>query len=194
MTDLEWAWAAGFFDGEGTTSLHPKGVLWVSLHQVDIERTQRFARIISGNIWEEPRNGRLPIQRATATGRAAKRALDGMWPHLSTDKKRQALTAIGRLCSQEFLVSKPAACWDDEPAARRMCARGHSMVGAYIDTDGQRECVKCRRLRRAAYKAGIKLPAIRWYRNPEWWIPGKECAADVPYWLTEYPVEKEVAA
>lgn len=193
MTDLEWAWAAGFFDGEGTTCLHPKGVLWVSVHQIDVERAERFARIVSGKMRAERRPGRPAIQRITTLGRDAKHALDGMWPYLSTDKRHQALTAIDRLCSPEFLVNKPAACWDDESAARSMCARGHSMTGAYIGSKG-RDCLKCIQLRRAARKTGIKLPAFCWYRNPEWWIPGKECTADVPYWLADDSAERKVAA
>lgn len=193
MTDIEWACAAGFFDGEGTTYLHSKGVLWVSLHQIDTERTQRFARIICGGIKSQHRPGRPPMLCVTATGRGAKKALDGMWPHLSGGKQHQALLAIGRLCSPEFLVSKPAACWDDEPAARCMCSRGHSMADACINVDGQRECMKCIRLRRFARKTNTTLPAIRWYRNPEWWVPGKECAADVPYWLAGNPAVRKVA-
>lgn len=190
----EYAWCAGFFDGEGSTVLHPKGIVEISVPQVDVRPLLRFQQALGGGIRPERSSGTGGlINRLSVRGRPGFVALERMWPFLCQPKREQANRALDRLCSLERLVNRPAACWDDEPAARDRCSRGHSMADAYDGHHG-RDCASCILLRRSYHKAGRDLPpAPRWYRNRAWWTPGQPAPETAPYWLPHL-VAEEIAA
>lgn len=109
MVSTELAWAAGFFDGEGTTFLRKErrhkggttGKMYpltspvLSVAQVELEPLDRFARAVDGRRPGgpyKPRNDRSrPYHRWDACGRpSVHRILSLLWPYLSGPKKEQA--------------------------------------------------------------------------------------------------------
>ena len=91
--EREIAWAAGFFDGEGCTTICGRQVR-IQVKQVDPRPLERFYAAIGkvGTIRLEPRRGgSRPIyvwyaQRAGVVFHV----LDRLWPYLSEPKKEQA--------------------------------------------------------------------------------------------------------
>jgi hypothetical protein len=143
----EIAWAAGFFDGEGSTSCPHQGrrgrSLQMAIGQVSRYNLQRFAATVQCGSIHAPRIlfGRQPISRWVAYGHSAHCALKLLWPYLGEDKQDQALSAL--------------FCW----ATRRVnktygfCERGHDMnaTGRYRD-----QCLICKTLRRT----GRNVPPV----------------------------------
>lgn len=102
MTERDYAWAAGLFDGEGSTFLkHGRRgcTLAVQLAQSgeDIPTLERFFDVANvGRLYGPYEMGerRAPQVRWTAHGAEAMIALRLMWPHLSRPKRAQATAAI----------------------------------------------------------------------------------------------------
>lgn len=96
MDDLEVAWAAGFFDGEGWTGLdrRPAGAyLRVAISQKDRRPLVRFAQALGlGSVPTKPaKNGMYHWRAAGPTARAA---LELLLPRLSEPKREQAEAAL----------------------------------------------------------------------------------------------------
>lgn len=89
------AWAAGFFDGEGCTTLgrhRDKPVAFtIQVKQVDIRPLLRFQRAVGdvGRIYIEKRKDRADIHNWRAQGRDAMTAMGLLWPWLSEPKQEQ---------------------------------------------------------------------------------------------------------
>lgn len=108
MVKCEVAWAAGFFDGEGCTSLHRAKVggriydhVRVTVGQVNRETLERFRQAIGGRgringPYERGANnvGHKPIWRYQAHGDTALTVLKVLWPYLSKPKQEQANAVI----------------------------------------------------------------------------------------------------
>lgn len=145
--DVERAWAAGFFDGEGSTICVeiPRECRRLDLvvGQVNRDNLVRFQAAVGGEgVIGKPRflPGRKPIQQFVATGESAQRCLRVIWPFLSAEKREQAIRALVK--------------WSFRPVTNRgnlpVCRRRHVLadVGVYIAPDGAHECLACRALRR----------------------------------------------
>lgn len=94
--DLERAWAAGYFDGEGSTSTtHAGHGFHLTVSSIERENLERFQAALDGvgNIggpYQKATN-RKPIYCYRLYGMAATReALMKMWPYLSEAKRAQA--------------------------------------------------------------------------------------------------------
>lgn len=145
---LEPAWAAGFFDGEGTTNcVIMKGghrSLSLTIGQVNRDNLFRF-KVAVGEIGTVSRpyskNHKRPISRFRAYGKDAHAVIIRLWPYLGEEKREQAFKALF------------AYVW--RPVGHRggldRCVRGHiyAEVGRYIDPNGDKECLVCRQLRRS---------------------------------------------
>src|SRR5262245_61623549 len=107
MIVCEQAWAAGFFDGEGTTRAHRRKydsriVLSVRVQatQADPRALERLRAAVGGEgsiRLERMRPGRPGdrlMWRWSADTRSALRALHAMWPWLGPVKRDQARVAI----------------------------------------------------------------------------------------------------
>ena len=108
--EINLAWAAGFFDGEGSTIVTKDGTLVMSLGQCSTEVLDKFSVTLGqGKIygpyeqklgwsskWEWKLCGKYQVAEAMAD----------MWPHLGTIKKNQFLTAL----SMAKDVSRPGYC------------------------------------------------------------------------------------
>ena len=109
MHSIELAWAAGFFDGEGTTGTEcyvpglgrgaPRLRLALSAPQVDPRPLQRLSAALGvGSLSLRPARGNArPIWRWRCNGGAAERALSALWPYLSEPKREQAMRAVERI-------------------------------------------------------------------------------------------------
>jgi len=99
--DLEIAWAAGFYEGEGSISACGGHHLILSLGQVDIEPLGRFATAMPSGAISGPKKqnsalSRKPFYQFQANGEGALNCIRAMWPNLSTRRREQALRAFVR--------------------------------------------------------------------------------------------------
>jgi hypothetical protein len=143
MNDItEIAWAAGLFDGEGTTfTTSDHHSLQLSLAQVNRQNLERFQRAVGGlGRIHRPihHTDRQPISKFAAYGPDAWVVIQVLNPFLGQEKRDQALRA---LLSYSFRTVK---------SRQGFCQRGHeyAKVGAYLNPSRGRECVACRRHRR----------------------------------------------
>jgi hypothetical protein len=149
MTPItERAWAAGFYDGEGSTHATTNGAsLQISIAQVDARPLRRFASAVgeeNGLIRVVPARG--PISRRAVHvlrlyGDRAIGVLQVLWPFLSEQKRDQALTALSSYGWRSVA----------HRGGLRTCGRGHDQTqfAPYRSSDGSGECSECRRLRRS---------------------------------------------
>lgn len=152
----ELAWAAGFFDGEGSTFARTERGrpgyrrLVVSVGQAGTDRRPhvlvRFRRAVAlGRIGQRDSDG---VYRLRASGSSAHALIALLWPHLGAIKRRQAAAAL-RHVSAPIEVRQP---W----RRRRSTARTEELAWAagFMDAEG------CFGLARAARRAD----GSRWYR------------------------------
>ncbi len=102
--ELELAWAAGFFDGEGSTNISKTKTGWylrISIVQNDREVLDRFHKAIGGlgkvtgpNQYSYNKN---PWYRYSLVGSKAHAALGLLFPYLSSIKRAQALAVIEKI-------------------------------------------------------------------------------------------------
>ena len=122
----ELAWAAGFFDGEGSTvcqSIKDGRYLRVGLPQKEREPLDRFQRAVGGGSVNGPYRG---VYNYSACGQKALAVLGQLWPYLCTTKRVQALTAAKtltplRTCHQP--AKRDPICTVDG-CDKRHCAQG----------------------------------------------------------------------
>lgn len=94
---MELAWAAGFFDGEGSTTIQgtPRSpCLTVKLSQVDPRPIRRFFAAIGelGHLngpYEQKAERGQPYYWWAANGRYAEAVIGLLWPFLSEPKREQ---------------------------------------------------------------------------------------------------------
>lgn len=94
---FEYAWCAGLFDGEGTTSVlaaqrdrykYPR----MSMAQKDINVLSRFQKSIGGKIYKSKTRDIYNWNLYKYTD--VEDALNKMWPHLDQLKKEQAVKVL----------------------------------------------------------------------------------------------------
>lgn len=109
MRELDLAWAAGFFDGEGTTSnLKAKrdkySYLRCSISQKNPELLEKFLAIFKvGKIYKS--KTRNIYSWNCYTYEESILVLNQMWPYLGEQKKLQAITADSNKTSTGRFVS-----------------------------------------------------------------------------------------
>src|SRR4051812_26863754 len=127
---LELAWAAGFFDGEGSTVVSPSHrSLMVTISQVERANLFRFRAAVGGaGSISAPRAlpKRQPISAWRVYAAGGQFVLQRLWPYLGEAKRGQALRALTRVLFSSCLGGRR-----DGTATR--CKRGHeySLVGVY---------------------------------------------------------------
>lgn len=110
----ELAWAAGFFDGEGSTCLRlhrpkrlgnsPNPVLYLCVSQKDRRALDRFRAALGGVGSIYGPDKRAGIHRFQVGQRKARRAVELMWPWLGEVKREQAIAAIAGYTEMRGLV------------------------------------------------------------------------------------------
>jgi hypothetical protein len=150
---LELAWAAGFFDGEGSTFLQKPektrpdapSTVKMSISQVCKGNLVRWQAAvgegsITGPYQQHGLNARPHWKLDVASGRV-KATLDKLWPYLGEEKKRQADAALANGRVARGLLRD-----------RDVCIHGHPMKASkgYIRPNGRitdtKICLTCRRL------------------------------------------------
>lgn len=123
MIELDYAWAAGFFDGEGS----------ITIHQPSAERSHRFA-IMIGNTRIEPllkmsklfggrvtsyrvELGKQPAWKWSRAGKSAIPALQAMLPYL-VNKRVEAELALEFIATIRLRSNRWEPLRDDEIALR----------------------------------------------------------------------------
>lgn len=155
---VEVAWAAGFFDGEGTTCItryqpknqsSPAAVLTLGVTQADPEPLERFRRavggfgVVNGPYLYKNGNQKKPQWRYRVSGLARVEYVYGLIaPHLCSPKREQATAAIAAMRAQQVRPGRPTV---------EYCKRGHDLgvVGRKL-RNGDRRCHRCEQLRSLA--------------------------------------------
>ncbi len=112
-SDTERAWAAGFFDGEGSVSVHrdkrPGRRLGISLsiEQTDIRPLERFkaatgwhGNVVARPLPRAPRRKRM--FRIFATNESTLRVMAALWPWLSEPKREQFEAVIRQIPEDRY--------------------------------------------------------------------------------------------
>jgi hypothetical protein len=110
------AWAAGFFDGEGSTYVvvqHGRyAYLNMTVSQVDREPLDRFVELLGGRVNGPYVKGpqRSELYQWTLTGLPnTLRALHALWPYLTMAKRQQAVRAVRKLGPTRLVQLRRAA-------------------------------------------------------------------------------------
>ena len=140
---LDLAWAAGFYDGEGSVSFRKphaktKANVAISITQKDPELLHRWAAIlrdhgIQPGVVGEPRHLQGTRQLQVFGFERVQMAMCILWPWLGTVKRRQFARAMWTLLSHR-----------DDPFYRlkgRLCRKGHD---DWLMTKRGRICRTCR--------------------------------------------------
>jgi hypothetical protein len=90
MTEIEWAWAAGFFDGEGHCSFTGRHLI-LTISQVDRRPLDRFRAAVGdfGTIGGPYRLEKFPYYSFRAGVREVDIIIDLLWAYLSEPKREQ---------------------------------------------------------------------------------------------------------
>ena len=125
VSETDYAWAAGFFDGEGHTG-YISGIRYradrrskeATYHYLEIAISQaskdgvpevlvKFQSIVGGSIFGpyEARTRITPLYKWCARNNAARRILKQLWPYLGTVKRKQAINTnqlliVGKLVGE----------------------------------------------------------------------------------------------
>jgi hypothetical protein len=143
----ERAWAAGFFDGEGSTSprlYKGRPGIALSVGQKDRELLDRFAATVGcgaiyGPHFDRRAEGRFRFDFAASGPTSVRQILGLLCPYLGKVKRRQALEAFDKYRS----AFGERGLLDGRP---RRCPNGHVYErGSFkIDGRGARQCQECR--------------------------------------------------
>lgn len=146
-TEIDWAWASGFYEGEGTCVFIPthfdrkvpSGRVEFKVSQVDKEPLLRFAWAVGeGNILGPYPNGQgnQPIYQWTVNKPATiKAVMSKMWPWLSDRRKAQYADAL----------EKMQVVYDLRAERNKSCRKG------LHPKDGPGKCLECRKVARSAW-------------------------------------------
>jgi hypothetical protein len=99
--EIDRAWAAGFYEGEGSISACGGGRLILSIGQTEREPLDRFERAMPSGAISGPKRQTSPLSRKPffqfqANGEGAMNCIRILWPNLSRRRQTQALRALTR--------------------------------------------------------------------------------------------------
>lgn len=155
---LELAWAAGFFDGEGCTHLskyerYGKPHCYVTMTVVQVERQnlERWQRAVGAGTIGGKRRHKLstkPFYSLTVSSSRVPRVLELMWPYLGEAKKHQA-----EECLRVGKVGRSRV------SERECCVNGHPYTpdNIYLTVRGRVRCKVC--VKAADLRARLKKRA-----------------------------------
>ena len=113
-TDLELAYAAGLFDGEGCIYVHPRKCYpYLHVQMADREPLDFLQRIFGGKIYPKKaqRSHHRPTFQWQLCGDAARKAASLMYPFFQLERKKLNAAAIN---------------WCSRREAQRICAANNS--------------------------------------------------------------------
>lgn len=142
MSEIDYAWAAGIFEGEGTITIHGTQVS-LSVTMSDVDVVNRLADVLGGRLYNKPpqREGYKPLRVWGLYQKdAVIAALNHILPWLGVRRTARTIQALAAL------ANNPGS-----PRYRTACARGHEYVAdSYIiryrpDRGPSRRCLICQR-------------------------------------------------
>lgn len=165
-TDL--AWAAGFYDGEGSTvpvrqMKRGRSTMAVTISQKDPEVLEKFAAIVGRGYLTPPcrPSASKPNpcwQFRVNRWRHCLGVMDLLWPYLGTLKREQFL----RVKAEVMAGGEPA---DRGKGTKTHCVHGHAFTpeNTRITKTGYRNCKACSTIQarewKRAHRAGLKVVA-----------------------------------
>lgn len=127
------AWAAGFFDGEGSFMLHTKRYARASIHQVHRAELERFVAATGVGVIRGPyreHQERQPIYVLTVgCWEEVQHLACVLWPWLSETKKQQVLSVL-------------MSCVRTSRRLGSQCRKGHLVKGNRTKYGQCRECMR----------------------------------------------------
>jgi hypothetical protein len=87
-TPLDWAWAAGFIDGEGCILL-TRNSPRVTACQKDRELLDRLLALFGGTVRQQVKGRKTPIWVWGVNGKQAVAVMQGIYPMLSTRRRER---------------------------------------------------------------------------------------------------------
>jgi hypothetical protein len=138
------AWAAGFFDGEGHTSVNNYDYVKVDVAQVDRVSLERLREatgvgIISGPF--TPKKGRPYFVYRIHGYERVQYFIAVLWPWLGPEKRAQARAALLR---DRPIKRRRSTLPEGAQATENACKRGHPRdVEGWKDKAGKWHCRKC---------------------------------------------------
>lgn len=107
ITEAEWAWAAGFIDGEGCfTPRKTHGgkyrTITLVVGQVRKEPLEKLAKILGVQVRgpytrRDGELGQKPSYSVSLSGARLEKIIEHLWPHLCAPKREQYNAAIDRI-------------------------------------------------------------------------------------------------
>lgn len=141
--ESELAWAAGFFDGEGSTFFRRRrksGGMGISISQKERTTLDRFHAAVGGMGVVVEYDKAVPFSWTAYRLYEMEAVLSLLWPYLSQPKRQQAMRAFAK------------QRWARQEQARNRhkpnCKRGHPLSGAnlyLVEATGFRRCRICDR-------------------------------------------------
>jgi hypothetical protein len=167
LNHQELAWAAGFYDGEGCTTIHGEGRGWpaprISIGQVDRFVLDRFQSAVMGlgvvcgpNAGVPSKNQRPSYKYYTYRHEFTQAVIALLWKWLSPMKRQQAIKVL--TVYRQHITERPCL-----KRGMTICKHGHdcsAVDSIYIDPrTRKRRCVECRRTSQAAWNEKNRLAA-----------------------------------
>ncbi len=157
----ELAWAAGFFDGEGCSSIHntPKNrmALRLNVGQVNRDNLHRFQAAVGGlGAVGKPCVSKTRVRQPfsmweTQRFEHSQAVIALLWPWLGQEKRLQASTALKRW--QARMGDLPLR------STKFNHARIHAGHDVYVNGHGNRRCRTCIKAQQLRYKTRMKQEA-----------------------------------
>jgi hypothetical protein len=135
VAETELAWAAGFFDGEGSTSLTKTRYLSVSVNQKHLDPIERFHRALGGlgRVYTVNTSARGIVYQWRASDRDGRPAIERLWPYLGEIKRAQAKRCVA---GSKWIGGKRCQVADHE----------------WTTQGSQKVCATCKRRRSKRYR------------------------------------------
>jgi hypothetical protein len=156
----ELAWAAGFYDGEGSTSAHNGRGIQLYVSQVDVRPLQRFQLAVCGlGALYGPRAPKGKQQQpfhiwCSVKFEHSQAIIAMLWRYLSDPKKEQMARVVTQI--------KPSLDAAQDRFLNPVCHRGHPLIGnnvyLYQASNGyqQRQCKTCATERTAQRRESLR--------------------------------------
>jgi hypothetical protein len=145
----ELAWAAGFFDGEGSIGTYPAGRygkprIDISLSQTDPQVLERFRNVLSvGKVYgpynQKNINANPYWMYMTSTSKSTKIVVDKLIDFVSPIKRQQMIEATDKydMLNAAYVPKRKG------PEFKERCVRGHEYSNIIVYKDGTRQCLDC---------------------------------------------------
>ena len=148
--DVQWAWFAGIFEGEGTITEQGANTVSLRVQMTDEDIILRAHALCGGTVYSYPPGpiGNKPLWRWTVSSKEdVERVLEKIMPYLGIRRGEAAAKAVERLKSNK------GSRKDDN-----YCRNGHALTSEniYRASDGWIRCRECGRQARKRQRERLR--------------------------------------